>query len=195
MKKLLNPFRYLAMRQIGCWGVAMMIMTAIYCWLLPLKMTSLTQVAIVLEQPRLWQSTVEQLAVWLIFTIVLFIIGKLFSTSQVCLQDVAAYNLFARLPFDVMLLMYTVPEVKSVMFKMQLLGEAIVSGANPDLSAVTQYMSTILLVSLVSLLFSVWYFYWSYKGFAEATNIRNGKGVVLFIVGFLIAYVASGYLL
>ncbi|MBE6206804.1 MAG: hypothetical protein E7133_07060 [Rikenellaceae bacterium] len=195
MKKLLNPFRYLAMRQIGCWGVAMMIMTAIYCWLLPLKMTSLTQVAIVLEQPRLWQSTVEQLAVWLIFTIVLFIIGKLFSTSQVRLQDVAAYNLFARLPFDVMLLMYTVPEVKSVMFKMQLLGEAIVSGANPDLSAVTQYMSTILLVSLVSLLFSVWYFYWSYKGFAEATNIRNGKGVALFIVGFLIAYVASGYLL
>lgn len=195
MKKLLNPFRYLAMRQIGCWGVAMMIMTAIYCWLLPLKMTSLTQVAIVLEQPRLWQSTVEQLAVWLIFTIVLFIIGKLFSTSQARLQDVAAYNLFARLPFDVMLLMYTVPEVKSVMFKMQLLGEAIVSGANPDLSAVTQYMSTILLVSLVSLLFSVWYFYWSYKGFAEATNIRNGKGVALFIVGFLIAYVASGYLL
>lgn len=195
MKKLLNPFRYLAMRQIGCWGVAMMIMTAIYCWLLPLKMTSLTQVAIVLEQPRLWQSTVEQLAVWLIFTIVLFIIGKLFSTSQVRLQDVAAYNLFARLPFDVMLLMYTVPEVKSVMFKMQLLGEAIVSGANSDLSAVTQYMSTILLVSLVSLLFSVWYFYWSYKGFAEATNIRNGKGVALFIVGFLIAYVASGYLL
>ena len=195
MKKLLNPFRYLAMRQIGCWGVAMMIMTAIYCWLLPLKMTSLTQVAIVLEQPRLWQSTVEQLAVWLIFTIVLFIIGKLFSTSQVRLQDVAAYNLFARLPFDVMLLMYTVPEVKSVMFKMQLLGEAIVSGANPDLSAVTQYMSTILLVSLVSLLFSVWYFYWSYKGFAEATNVRNGKGVALFIVGFLIAYVASGYLL
>lgn len=195
MKKLLNPFRYLAMRQIGCWGVAMMIMTAIYCWLLPLKMTSLTQVAIVLEQPRLWQSTVEQLAVWLIFTIVLFIIGKLFSTSQVRLQDVAAYNLFARLPFDVMLLMYTVPEVKSVMFKMQLLGEAIVSGANPDLSAVTQYMSTILLVSLVSLLFSVWYFYWSYKGFAEATNRRNGKGVALFIVGFLIAYVASGYLL
>lgn len=195
MKKLLNPFRYLAMRQIGCWGVAMMIMTAIYCWLLPLKMTSLTQVAIVLEQPRLWQSTVEQLAVWLIFTIVLFIIGKLFSTSQVRLQDVAAYNLFARLPFDVMLLMYTVPEIKSVMFKMQLLGEAIVSGANPDLSAVTQYMSTIWLVSLVSLLFSVWYFYWSYKGFAEATNIRNGKGVALFIVGFLIAYVASGYLL
>lgn len=195
MKKLLNPFRYLAMRQIGCWGVAMMIMTAIYCWLLPLKMTSLTQVAIVLEQPRLWQSTVEQLAVWLIFTIVLFIIGKLFSTSQVRLQDVAAYNLFARLPFDVMLLMYTVPEVKSVMFKIQLLGEAIVSGANPDLSAVTQYMSTILLVSLVSMLFSVWYFYWSYKGFAEATNIRNGKGVALFIVGFLIAYVASGYLL
>lgn len=195
MKKLLNPFRHLAMRQIGCWGVAMMIMTAIYCWLLPLKMTSLTQVAIVLEQPRLWQSTVEQLAVWLIFTIVLFIIGKLFSTSQVRLQDVAAYNLFARLPFDVMLLMYTVPEVKSVMFKMQLLGEAIVSGANPDLSAVTQYMSTIMLVSLVSLLFSVWYFYWSYKGFAEATNIRNGKGVALFIVGFLIAYVASGYLL
>lgn len=195
MKKLLNPFRYLAMRQIGCWGVAMMIMTAIYCWLLPLKMTSLTQVAIVLEQPRLWQSTVEQLAVWLIFTLVLFIIGKLFSTSQVRLQDVAAYNLFARLPFDVMLLMYTMPEVKSVMFKMQLLGEAIVSGANPDLSAITQYMSTILLVSLVSLLFSVWYFYWSYKGFAEATNIRNGKGVALFIVGFLIAYVASGYLL
>lgn len=195
MKKLLNPFRYLAMRQIGCWGVAMMIMTAIYCWLLPLKMTSLTQVAIVLEQPRLWQSTVEQLAVWLIFTIVLFIIGKLFSTSQVRLQDVAAYNLFARLPFDVMLLMYTVPEVKSVMFKMQLLGEAMAAGANPDLSAIMQYMSTILLVSLVSLLFSVWYFYWSYKGFAEATNIRNGKGVALFIVGFLIAYVASGYLL
>lgn len=195
MKKVLNPFRYLAMRQIGCWGVAMLIMTAIYCWLLPLKMTSLTQVAILLEQPRLWMSTVVQLAVWLIFALVLYVIGKIFSTSQVRLQDVAAYNLFARMPFDFMLLMYAMPEVKSVMFKMQLLGEAVAAGANPDVSVVTQYMSTILLVGAVSILFSAWYFYWSYKGFAEATNLRNGKGVLLFVIGYLIAYVASGYLL
>ena len=91
--------------------------------------------------------------------------------------------------------MYAMPEVKSVMFKMQLLGEAVAAGASPDLSVVMQYMSTILLVGVVSILFAAWYFYWSYKGFAEATHLRNGKGVLLFVIGYLIAYVASGYVL
>ena len=183
MKKIVNPFNYLPLRQALCWGVAAMILTAVFMWQLGLRATSLTQIDF--GGSALWKVTVAQLLIWLLFSVVLCLGGMIFSKSKVRFTDVAAYNLFARIPFDVMLLMFAFPMVRSVV------GLAM----DGNVARIMEYANLLSIIGVVSLLVSVWYFYWSYKAFSESTNVRNGKGVVAFIVSYLVAYVASGYLL
>ena len=183
MKKIVNPFNYLPLRQALCWGVAAMILTAVFMWQLGLRATSLTQIDF--GGSALWKVTVAQLLIWLLFSVVLCLGGMIFSKSKVRFTDVAAYNLFARIPFDISLLIFAVPTVKSVM------GYA----ADGNLNAMMNHLGLLSAVGLVSMLFAVWYFYWSYKAFAEATNLKNTKGVVTFILCYVVTYVSSAFLL
>jgi len=41
----------------------------------------------------------------------------------------------------------------------------------------------------------VWFFYWTYKAFAVSTNVRNGRGVGIFIVAYVLTELICGYLL
>ena len=113
MKKILNPFRYLPLRQALCWGIAAMILTAIFTWQCGLRATSITQIDF--GGGSLLNATLRQIATWLSFSIVLYIGGVVFSKSKVRFSDVAAFNLFARIPFDLSLLIFAIPSIKSVM--------------------------------------------------------------------------------
>lgn len=183
LEKLKNPFRFLPLRQAICWGIVAMILTAVYCWQVGLRVTSITQVNY--AGGALWKATLQQVAVWLLFSAVLYVAAVVVLRSKVHFWSVAGYNLFARIPFSLSLLIYTIPTVRSVM------GLAM----DGNIARMMEHMNLLTIVGVVSLLFAVWYFYWSYKAFSESTNIRNGKGVVAFIVSYLVAYVASGYLL
>ena len=183
MKKIVNPFNYLPLRQALCWGVVAMILTAVFMWQLGLRATSLTQIDF--GGGALWKVTVAQLLIWLLFSVVLCLGGMIFSKSKVRFTDVAAYNLFARIPFDISLLIFAVPTVKSVM------GYA----ADGNLNAMMNHLGLLSAVGLVSMLFAAWYFYWSYKAFSVATNLKDGKGVAIFFAGYMICYAASGFIL
>ena len=86
---------------------------------------------------------------------------------------------------DLGFLMFAIPSVRSVT---ALAGEG-------NINAVLQHMDIMTIVGVFSALMSMWYFFWSYKAFAEATNVKNTKGVLLFIVSFVVCYVVSGYAL
>ena len=182
-EKLKNPFRYLPLRQAICWGIAALILTSIFCWQVGLRITSLTQVNF--AGGALWKATVQQLVAWLLFSVVLYVAGVMMSRSKVRFWDVASFNLFARIPFNLSLLIFAIPTVRSVM------GLAM----DGNIARMMEHMNLLTIVGVVSLLFSMWYFYWSYKAFAESTNVKNGKGVVAFMLSFVVAYLASGYLL
>ena len=183
IEKLKNPFRYLPLRQAICWGIVAMILTAVFCWQVGLRMTSITQVNY--AGGTLWKATVGQLVVWLLFSVILYVVGVMLSRSKIRFWDVASFNLFARIPFNLSLLMFAIPMVRSVV------------GLTMDgnMARVMEYANVLMVVGIVSALLSVWYFYWSYKAFAESTNVKNGKGVVAFILSFVVAYLVSGYLL
>ena len=183
IEKLKNPFRYLTLRQAICWGIAAMILTAVYCWQVGLRMTSITQGNY--AGGALWKATVSQLVVWLLFSVVLYVVGVMLSRSKIRFWDVAAFNLFARIPFDFTLLMFAIPTVRS------LVGLTM----EGNMARVIEYANLLAVIGVVSALFSVWYFYWSYKAFAESTNVKNGKGVLAFTLSFVVAYLVSGYLL
>lgn len=183
MKKLLNPFEYLPLRQAICWGVVAMILTSIFMWQVGLRATSLTQIDF--GGGALWRVTVAQLILWLTFSVVLCLGGMIFSKSKVRFTDVAAYNLFARIPFDLSLLIFAIPSVKSIM------GYA----TDGNFNAMLQHANTLLIISMVSMVFAIAYFFWSYKAFAVATNVKNGKGVAVFFASYVLSYTASIYLL
>lgn len=182
-KKFINPFIYLPLRQAICWGIAAMILTSVFCWQTGLRVTSITQIN--LAGDRLWAATTRQLIVWLLFALVLYLAGVIASQSKVRFVDVAAFNLFARIPMDISLLLFAFPSVRSVT---ALVGEG-------NINAVMQHLEIMTVVGLVSAVLAVWYFYWSYKAFAEATNLKNSKGVLLFIASYLVSYIASGYVM
>ena len=102
-------------------------------------------------------ATLQQLIAWLLFAVVLYAVGAVVSKSKVRFWDVAAFNLFARIPFDLSLLMFAIPSVRSIM-------GLITDGS---FETAMQYMNLLMVVGLVSMLFSIWYFFWSYKAFAE----------------------------
>ena len=182
-KKILNPFRYLPLRQAICWGIAALILASIFFWQVGLRLTSITQLN--LAGDRLWAATVRQIVAWLLFSVVLYVAGAMASRSKVRFVDVAAFNLFARIPMYLTFLMYAVPSVRSV----------TALAAEGNLNAVMQHMDIMTIIGLVSSVLSVWYFFWTYKAFAEAANVKNGRGVALFIASFIVTYVASGYVL
>lgn len=183
MKKLINPFRYLPLRQALCWGIVALILMSVFCWQVGLRMSSITQINY--AGGSLMSATLQQLIAWLLFAVVLYAVGAVVSKSKVRFWDVAAFNLFARIPFDLSLLMFAIPSVRSIM-------GLITDGS---FETALQYMNLLMVVGLVSMLFSIWYFFWSYKAFAEATNIKNGRGVAIFVLTFVVVYLVSPYVL
>ena len=100
--KFVNPFKYLPLRQAWCWGIAALILTSIFCWQVGLRMTSVTQINLLGD--RLWAALCRQIIVWLLFAVILYVVGLVASRSKVRFVDVAAFNLFARIPMDLALL-------------------------------------------------------------------------------------------
>ncbi len=183
MNKILNPFRYLALRKSLCWGVAALILTSVLFWQAGLRLTSLTQINFAGD--HLLQATARQLSVWALFAVMLYAAGVVTSKSKIRFWDVAAFNLFARIPFDLSMIVFLIPQVRSVMGLL----------SDGSLDTALKYSGTLTATGLSSLVFFVWYLLWSYKAFAESTNVKNGRGMGVFAACFVLAYVASGYLL
>ena len=183
MNKILNPFRFLPLRKALCWGIAALILTSVLFWQAGLRLTSLTQMNFAGD--HLLQATARQLVAWAVFAVVLYLAGAAASSSKIRFWDVAAFNLFARIPFDLSMTMFLIPKVRSVMGLL----------TDGSLNTALRYPMTIAAIGLVSMLFFIWYILWSYKAFAESTNLKNGKGAGISIVCFIVAYVASIYLL
>lgn len=183
MNRFLNPFEYLSLRKTLCWGVAALIMTSIFLWQVGLRLSSLTQVNFAGDM--LWAAVARQVMAWLVFALLLYVAGVLLSKSKIRFRDVAADNLFARIPFDLSLLVFAVPRWRGVL--------GLVSDGSVDTAM--QYSGALAVTGLLMLVFFVWYLYWSYKAFAVATNVRGGKGVAAFGVCFVAAYAVSIYLL
>lgn len=195
MKKWINPFVNFSSRQISCWGIAALIMTAIFSWLLPLRMISITQFELLPEKERLWMSTVEQVAIWIIFAFVLYILGAIVSESRVKFSNVAANNLFARIPFDLGVSLLAIPMVKTLVANLSQCDNYICLKGTLNVLVSVSDMLILILTCVVVIICMLWYFYWSYKAFSESTNVRNGKGIAVFVIGYVIAYLLSIYIL
>ena len=182
-EKLINPFKYLSLRNALCWGIAALILASVFYWLNGLRPTSLTQLDF--GGTRLWIATARLTAAWAIYALLMYVVGVAVSSSKVRFADVAAFSMFARIPFYVSVLIFAIPSVKSL-FALAMDG---------NVNAMMQHMNVLMVVGVVEILLLVWSLYWEYKAFSESTNVKNGKGVGYFILVYILTYVATGYLL
>lgn len=180
-EKLINPFRYLSLRQALCWGIVALISISLYCWKTEITLESLTQISFV--GGTLCASIFRQVAMWLFFSALLFVSGLIFSHSKVRFVDVASFTLFARIPYDVMMLLFLIPSIRNAM--------EVVSAR--DFAAIGSNVTGLIVYSVVAVFFLAWFFTWCYKAFAEATNLKNGRGIWIFALCFAVAFFTSPF--
>ena len=125
---------------------------------------------------------VESFLDWIVFSIVLFFGGMIFSKSSVRLIDVLGTQALARWPMLIVALA-SFPLWKTL--------------NNFDLFSPTSERDTvsILMIALPIILISIWVVVLMYRAYSLACNIKGNKAIISFIIGLLISEAAVKYLL
>lgn len=183
IEKIKNPFRYLSLGQAMIWGTIALLLTSVYCWYMEISLESLTKISF--HGHGFWCSTVRQISMWLFFSLILYVSGALLSHSKVRFQDVASFVMFARIPYDLMLLLFLITPIRQAMTVVSERNFAVLNDNIPGLLA----------YSFTAIFFLAWFFYWGYKGFSEATNLKNARGVWIYALCFVIAFFTSPFII
>ncbi len=182
IEKFKNPFRYLSLTQAMIWGTLALFLTSLYCWKTGIALESLTKISF--HGHGFLCATARQVVMWIFYSLILYVSGVILSHSKVRIQDVASFAMFARIPYDIQLLLFMIPSVRTAM--------EIVAARNFEL--LNQNITGLLIYSFISIFFLAWFFWWGYKGFSEATNLKGGRGVWVYVLCFVIAFFTSPYI-
>ena len=74
MEKVLNPFRYLSLRNAWCWGIVALILLTILSWLIGLPVWC---------GKSIWIAAAGITAAWLISAVIMYVVGAMVSKSKV----------------------------------------------------------------------------------------------------------------
>ncbi|MEG2064757.1 MAG: hypothetical protein RSB23_04750 [Alistipes sp.] len=184
MKKLINPFVYLAGEKTIIIGLIILILSALFSWQLGTTCRGIVSTGYA-ELP-LWKCFVQQLIIWCVFGSLLYLAARLLSKSKIRAIDIYGNNLFARLPFLLLVLLSALPAVRS--FTLAALTQTGAEMATMGISP------AVLIFSVAALIALVWFFAWSYMGFAVAANLRGARAAGAFIGCYLLAEVLSAQL-
>ncbi len=197
---LFNPFYYVAGGAALAWGVVMLITTGLVGAL------SNSHFDGVLDfhtgaSASWWAFPTEVLIDWLALSAVLFIIGKIISTSNVRMVDVFGTQAIARTPSLFSVLFALLPgygrftEAINKHFMQQIATPAatpmdlLPSGAN-----IVDFAQFLIVICFMIIML-VWMVALMYRAFAVSCNVRGWRSAVGFIVGLLVAEVISKFLI
>lgn len=131
----------------------------------------------------------EGLVNWVSFALLLFVSGKIFSSSSIRFIDVFGTISMARWPlFIVSLLALVIPHESVDQFIM-----AKALNMNASVTVQTYEIVLFVILSLVMILVTVWIIILMYRAYSVSCNLKGAKGVWTFIVALLLAEVISKY--
>lgn len=129
----------------------------------------------------------EWIIVWLTMVVLLYVSGRLLSSSSIRLIDVAGMHGMARFPFIPagLLMLFPVNE------KMARYAELVMmkKGEPVELSGID--IGSFLLLSLLVLAFIIWAVVLMYRAYSVSCNLKGPKAIVSFIVVTVIAEIAA----
>ena len=183
---LLNPFVYVAGWTALWVGVAAILGAGLVGSLSRTHFDGVLDVHSGLPAP-LWFFLSEGVVDWLCLSVVLWLLGKIVSGTSFRAVDLFGTQALARWPTLLTGLMTLVPSYGRLLE--QLMGQALSPGAGIDLSLTDMVVGGVAVLFIV--LFICWMVLLAYRSYAISCNLAGGKAIASFIVGLLLAEIAS----
>ena len=185
----LNPSEYIAGGTALMIGLLAMIAAAIGGHFVKANFDGVVDLHLGKEAP-MWYQISEPVISWLIFSMLLYIAGKIFSASSFRIVDVFGTQAFARIamiPAIPLSYFATLPLKNSDLLKR-------LSNPSHDLALSSNDISSLITVGLLSipaLLFIICAIMWMYKAYSTSCNIKGTKAIMSFIGALIIAEIIS----
>ena len=177
MKKLLNPFDYIAGWQALVIGAAGVLVSSAVAIATGQAFDAFMHICLV--DIGFWHVLAQQLVCWLIFSALLYVAARIFSRSRVRALDIFGTNLFARIPLLPMLAAVWIPGRSAF---------ADIS-AQSTVEQLQQHfdMGLMLVYGILVVVCLVWFYWWSYWAFSVSANLKGARSAAIFIACYLIA--------
>jgi hypothetical protein len=188
MKKIFNPFQNYSEKQLVLFGSIITIIATALTVLLNGRFDGVLDLHFV-EKTTIAKVVYDLIIDLLILTILLFIIGKLVN-KKTRLIDILATSIIAKIPFY-FLLFFNIND------KMFLVTEKLMSmvSKNNPINIETSEMILLVFSGIATFTCLIWSIILLFNGFKTATNSKETKHVLLFIVTIIIAEVLSKILI
>ncbi|HIY49045.1 MAG TPA: hypothetical protein H9834_04390 [Candidatus Barnesiella excrementavium] len=135
-----------------------------------------------------WCFVAEHLVVWLVPSVLIYLLALFCSRSHVRPVDVLGTVAFAQLPFVLLSLFMALPPMREV--------ATIQSVQAVDaLLTDTPRLLVLVWIGVVSLLLSIWVLYWLFRATSVACNLKGRNLWIVFIIGAFGGDVLCRYLI
>ena len=174
MKKFLNPFVYYSGGKtlaLGLIGMAAMV------WIAGATgQTFRGLISFGIGEPPWWQLALHLTAGWALFSALLYAAARILSSSHIRLIDIAGNQALAKLPNILLLLSALLYSPQQILHDADVLEQMSVKELLTYTPPIGMLVSGIIAVAVL-----VWFFVWSWKGFAIAANLHDKRAVISYI--------------
>ena len=183
---LFNPFKFIAGTKSLIAGIFIIVATAYIGFLSHIHFPDLISVKICPAYP-LWYFIIQNIANWLIFSIILYLGTIIFSKSSARFIDIIGTQALARTPYFIVSFFGFSDSI--ALFSKYMLWKELHFGNPVNLSAGDAVIAVSLIV--LSLLILIWMVTLMYNAFRVSANLKSTRSVVLFIIVFIISVILT----
>lgn len=182
MKRLFNPFRYIAGAKALILGLIFIAAATLMLYSGSLIQDSYIHIG--MAQAPLWYVGAMQIIWWLLPALLLYLCGIALSKSKIRIIDILGTTAFAQL---ILLLMIAPMLLPAIMNGMTDILVALQSGVTPTGSTIIPLM----IYSIWSIVCLVLFYIWNYNAFAVSCNVNGWKAILSFIGVQIVVTIAS----
>lgn len=186
MKRLINPFLYLAGGKALAWGVAVIAIETAWLCGIGFIQDSYLHFAPAPAADTLVKTAAMQLAMWLAPALLLGLCGLMLSRSKIRFVDILGTTALAQAPLLLLLLPLSIGRLNDTLTAA---AEAVRSGGVPELPTVL-----LLLYGLWALAVVILFYIRNYQAFSVSCNLRGWRAVVPYIVVVLLVTMLSQFI-
>jgi hypothetical protein len=186
LKKLINPFVYIAGTRSLLWGIKIILITSVFGYFLNIHFPDVISVKIGPDFPFLYH-IIQSFSNWIILSVILYLISIFFSKSKIRIIDVLGTQALARFPY--LIAPFTgIPKSPQV-FSQYILYEYL--GTGDPIAITTQDIIVTIIIILFTIFLTIWMIALMYNAFKVSTNMKGSKSVIIFIVGLVVSIVIT----
>ncbi len=189
IKKLINPFYFLAGFKALKIGLLAIITTAIIAYYTNTNFPDIISVKTG-SHLSLLHSITQDIVNWLVMSILLYVAALLFSSSKVRFLDILGTQALARFPYIIASLLGCSKALKR--FSDFLLWQYLEQGEPIEITSTESLLAIITLVALI--LLTIWLITLMFNAFKVSANLKGNKLIAIFIVMLIVATISSGYI-